>query len=107
MVVRGRAQVSADRGLPAVWRAGLTRLRVQPRLTCPSYSSRMALWMAWAVRSVAEAGGNMDGIEGAVAALDRSVQRILDRDPAMTGTPATALRASARDIRTRMLGEGR
>ncbi|WP_405827234.1 MULTISPECIES: hypothetical protein [unclassified Streptomyces] len=67
----------------------------------------MALWMAWAVRSVAEAGGNMDGIEGAVAALDRSVQRILDRDPAMTGTPATALRASARDIRTRMLGEGR
>nr|MDT0521620.1 hypothetical protein [Streptomyces sp. DSM 41633] len=49
----------------------------------------------------------MDGIEGAVAALDRSVQRILDRDPAMTGTPATALRASARDIRTRMLGEGR
>ncbi|MDX3538578.1 hypothetical protein PV721_30385 [Streptomyces sp. MB09-01] len=49
----------------------------------------------------------MDDIEGAVAALDRSVQRILDRDPAMTGRPATALRESARDIRTRMLGEGR
>ncbi|MGW6940281.1 hypothetical protein ACWGF3_14985 [Streptomyces xanthophaeus] len=49
----------------------------------------------------------MDNIEGAVAALDRSVQRILDRDPAMTGRPATALRASARDIRTRMLCEGR
>ncbi|MFI1286778.1 hypothetical protein ACH4U5_39565 [Streptomyces sp. NPDC020858] len=49
----------------------------------------------------------MDDIEGAVAALDRSVQRILDRDPAMTSRSATALRASARDIRTRMLGEGR
>ncbi|CAM5618722.1 hypothetical protein [Streptomyces avidinii] len=49
----------------------------------------------------------MGDIEGAVAALDRSVQRILDRDPAMTGRPATALRESTRNIRTRMLGEGR
>ncbi|MFF8265541.1 hypothetical protein [Streptomyces virginiae] len=49
----------------------------------------------------------MDDIEGAVAALDRSVQRILDRSPAMTGRSAAALRESASDIRTRMLSEGR
>ncbi|WP_331732919.1 hypothetical protein OG592_42705 (plasmid) [Streptomyces avidinii] len=59
----------------------------------------MALWMAWTVTSVAAAGGKMDDVEGAVAALDRSVQRILDRDPAMTGRPATAPCESARDIR--------
>lgn len=67
----------------------------------------MALWMSWAVRSVAAAGGEMNDIEGAVNALDRSVQRILDRDPAMAGTSATALRESVRNIRARMLNEGR
>ncbi|WP_405792071.1 hypothetical protein OG753_37935 [Streptomyces sp. NBC_00029] len=67
----------------------------------------MALWMTWTITSAASAGESVDDVEGAVRAFDRSVQQILDRFPATSGVPAAVLRDAARDIRTRMLSDGR
>ncbi|MGW2558960.1 hypothetical protein ACWCXB_06870 [Streptomyces sp. NPDC001514] len=65
----------------------------------------MALWMAWGVSPITSAGEEFDDIEGAVAALDQSVQRIQER--AMTPVEAAALGESVRTIRAQMLSDGR
>ncbi|WP_189893974.1 hypothetical protein [Streptomyces xantholiticus] len=65
----------------------------------------MALWMYWEVSAIASAGEDVGDIEGAVEALDRSVQRIQER--AMTPREAAVLHESARVIRDQMLSDGR
>lgn len=73
-------------------------------LAC-SYASTMALWMSWEVSPIAAAGEDVGDIEGAVEALEQSVQRIQER--AMLPRDAAALLGSARVIRDRMLSDGR
>ncbi|MEV4947386.1 hypothetical protein [Streptomyces sp. NPDC053755] len=67
----------------------------------------MPLRMTWSVAPIASASGNVDDIEGALEAFDRSVLRILDDFQVVTGVRAAALRGSARIMRERMLSEGR
>lgn len=73
-------------------------------LAC-SYASTMALWMSWEVSPIASAGEDVGDIEGAVQALDQSVQRIQER--AMSPRDAAVLHESARVIHDQMLSDGR
>ncbi|WP_328678242.1 hypothetical protein OG905_28200 [Streptomyces sp. NBC_00322] len=65
----------------------------------------MALWMSWEVSPIASAGEDVGDIEGAVQALDQSVQRIQER--AMSPRDAAVLHESARVIHDQMLSDGR
>ncbi|TLQ46229.1 hypothetical protein [Streptomyces marianii] len=61
--------------------------------------------MSWQVSPVASAGEEVPDVEGAVAALDRSVLRIRER--LLTGPEGRDLGESARLMRARMLDDGR
>ncbi|MGW1495583.1 hypothetical protein [Streptomyces sp. NPDC002402] len=73
-------------------------------LAC-SYASTMALWICWEVSPIAAAGEDVGDIEGAVEALDQSVERIQER--AMSPRDAVVLHESAGVIRDLMLSHGR
>ncbi|MFD9970557.1 hypothetical protein ACFWYA_20790 [Streptomyces sp. NPDC059011] len=61
--------------------------------------------MSWQVSPVASAGEEVPDVEGAVAALDRSVLRLRER--ILTGPEGRDLGESARLMRIRMLDDGR
>ncbi|MEU2492788.1 hypothetical protein [Streptomyces sp. NPDC007883] len=65
----------------------------------------MALRMSWQVSPVASAGEEVPDVEGAVAALDRSVRRIRER--VLTGPEGRDLGESARLMRSLILDDGR
>ena len=65
----------------------------------------MGLYMSWEVSGIALAGGDVHDIAGAVAALDKSVERIQER-VALSPAERRTLNKSAAEVRSRVLTEG-